>query len=61
MATKGKKHPSPPENMPMLHPHAAGLDGGAAEHWVGVPADRDAQPIQQWSALPWDVHRLADW
>ena len=61
MAKKGKKHTPTPENMPIIHPHAAGIDVGAEEHWVCVPADRDAQPIQKFSAFPCDLHRLADW
>jgi transposase len=47
--------------MPLLHPPAAGIDVGAEEPWGCVPADRDAQPGQTWSACPWDVQRLADW
>ena len=61
MAKKGKKNTPTPENMPIIHPHAAGIDVGAEEHWVCVPADRDAQPIQNLSALTCDLHRLADW
>lgn len=47
--------------MPLLPPHAAGIDGGAAAPWGGVPADRDAQPLQPCRACPGDVPRLADW
>jgi len=61
MAKKGKKNTPSPENMPILHPHAAGIDVGAEEHWVCVPADRDAQPVQKFSAFTCDLHRLADW
>ena len=61
MAKKGKKNPSTPEHMPILHPHAAGIDVGAEEHWVCVPAGREAQPVQKFSAFPCDLHRLADW
>jgi transposase len=61
MAKKGKKNTPTPEIMPMIHPHAAGIDVGAEEHWVCVPADRDAQPIQKFSAFTCDLHRLADW
>jgi len=61
MAKKGKKNNPAPENMPIIHPQAAGIDVGAEEHWVGVPADRDAQPVQKFSAFPCDLHRLADW
>jgi hypothetical protein len=61
MAKKAKKNASTPEDMPIIHAHAAGIDVGAEEHWVCVPADRDAQPIQKFSAFPCDLHRLADW
>jgi transposase len=45
----------------MLHPHAAGIDVGAEEHWVCVPAEREAHPVQQLSACTCDLHRLAAW
>jgi transposase len=61
MAKKGKKNKPTPENMPIIHPHAAGIDVGAEEHWVCVPADRDTQPIQTCSAFTGDLHRLAAW
>jgi transposase len=61
MAKKGKKNTPTLETMPLIHPHAAGIDVGAEEHWVCVPADRDAQPVQTLSAFPCDVHRLAAW
>jgi transposase len=61
MAKKGKKNTPTLEPMPRLHPQAAGLDVGAEAHGVCVPADRDAPPVQTWSAFPWDWHRLADW
>jgi transposase len=61
MAKKGKKTKPIPENMLIIHPHAAGIDVGAEEHWVCVPADRDAQPVQKFSAFTCDLHRLADW
>src|SRR5712691_8532653 len=61
MAKKGKKHQPALEHMPIIHPHAAGIDVGAEEHWVGVPADRDTQPVQQFSAFTCDLYRLADW
>ena len=51
MAKKGKKNTPTLENMPLIHPHAAGIDVGAEEHWVCVPADRDAQPVQKFSAF----------
>ena len=61
MATKGKKHQPAPEPLPLIHPHAAGIDVGAEEHWGGVPAERDAHPVQQLRACPCDLPRLAAW
>ena len=47
MAHKSKKTTPTSEGLPLVHPHAAGIDVGAEEHWVCVPADRDVQPIQK--------------
>jgi transposase len=44
-----------------LHPDAAGIDCGAAEHVVAVPPDRDATPVQTFKTFTADLHRLADW
>ncbi len=60
MAKKGKKHPSTPENMPILHPHAAGIDVGAEEHWVCVPADEN-MPILHPHAAGIDVGAEEHW
>ena len=34
---------------------------GATEHWVAVPADRDAQPVQRFGAFTADLYALAAW
>jgi len=44
-----RRRPSPkprtsPDALERLHPHAAGVDCGSAEHFVAVPPDRDAMP-----------------
>jgi hypothetical protein len=36
--------------LEQLNLNAAGIDVGATEHWVAVPADRDAQPVQRFGA-----------
>src|SRR4029434_7551626 len=41
--------------------NAAGIDVGATEHWVAVPADRDAQPVQRFGAFTGDLYALAEW
>ncbi|MEE8130886.1 MAG: IS110 family transposase, partial [Vicinamibacterales bacterium] len=39
----------------------AGIDCGAAEHYVSVPPDRDPTPIQSFRTFTADLERLADW
>ena len=34
---------------------------GADAHWVAVPADRDAQPVQWFGAFTADLYALAEW
>jgi transposase len=50
-----------PAALERLHPHAAGIDCGSAEHCVAVPPDRDPTPVQSFPTLTGDLHRLADW
>jgi transposase len=44
-----------------LHPHAAGLDCGATQHFVAVPPDRAAPPVQAFGTVTPELHRLAAW
>jgi transposase len=46
------------KEMPVVHVDAAGIDIGSRSHWVAVPADRDAEPVREFSsftvtARPW--------
>jgi transposase len=50
-----------PAALERLHPHAAGIDCGSAEHFVAVPPDRDATPVRSFATFTGDLHRLADW
>ena len=57
-------HPDPPagsSSLQVVNPHAAAVDIGAAEHWVAVPPDRDAQPVRCFGTCPIDLEALADW
>jgi transposase len=47
--------------MPMIHTDAAGIDVGSRSHWVAIPAERDAQPVREFSSFTGDLYRLADW
>ena len=57
----GKTPASGPSLLERLTPNAAGIDCGAAEHYVAVPADRDAAPVRSFKSFTTDLHRLADW
>ncbi len=44
-----------------INPHAAGIDCGAAEHYVAVPPDRSPLPVQAFKTFTTDLQRLTDW
>jgi transposase len=44
----------------MLEPHAAGVDIGATETYVAIPADRDPQPVRRFSTFTRDLEQRAD-
>ena len=48
-------------SLPTIHLNAAAVDIGSNEHWVAVPADRDAQPVRRFTAFTDDLHAVADW
>src|SRR5207237_7832525 len=50
-----------PSVLEHINPHAAGIDCGSAEHFVAVPPDRDATPVQSFPTFTGDLYRLADW
>jgi len=58
MAKRSKKRC---EELPTLHPDAAGIDVGASELFVAVSADRDPQPIRSFPTFTRDLNALADW
>ena len=47
--------------MPVVHPHAAGLDIGSSEIWAAVPADSDPIAVRPFPSFTPDLHALADW
>lgn len=47
--------------LQQIEPNAAGIDVGAAVHYVAVPPDRDQEPVRHFGAMTSDLHALADW
>ena len=59
-----KKNPSvskTPPSLPVLHPHAAGIDIGAREIYVAVPPERDPKPVRCFATFTADLLALRDW
>jgi transposase len=47
--------------MPVMRPDAAGIDIGATEIFVAVPADRAAENVRSFPTFTQDLYALADW
>jgi transposase len=45
----------------ILNPNAAGIDVGNESHYVAVPPDRDATPVQEFGCWTADLVRLCEW
>ncbi len=58
---KSRKDRKKKAAMPVLRPNAAGIDIGATEIFVAVPADRDPQPVRSYPSFTPDLQALADW
>ncbi len=58
MAKRAKKRC---EQLPILHPDAAGIDVSASELFVAVSPDRDFQPVRSFPTFTRDLNALADW
>jgi transposase len=48
-------------NLPVMRPNAGGIDIGATEIFVAVPADRDTETVRSFPTFTQDLHTLADW
>ena len=47
--------------LPVLHPHAAGIDIGAREIYTAVPPGSDPRPVRAFATFTEDLHALRDW
>jgi transposase len=57
MAKKRNKTAS----LPLVEPDAAGIDIGATQVFVAVPADRDSEPVRSFQTFTVELERLSDW
>jgi hypothetical protein len=49
------------DDRPILQPDAAGIDIGAREIFVAVPADRDENPVRVFPTFTADLEEMAKW
>jgi transposase len=62
MARKRKKDAKTNNaTLPVMRPDAAGIDIGATEIFVAVPADRAAENVRSFPTFTQDLYVLADW
>jgi transposase len=47
--------------LPVLHADTAGIDIGATEIYVAVPADRDEEPVRCFGGFTEDLRKIAEW
>ena len=48
----------PTTNLPIVNPHAAGIDIGSREHWVAV--DQNKENVQSFGVYTQDYEQLID-
>lgn len=56
-----KKSVKRDRRMPVMRPHAAGMDIGAEEIYVAIPSDHDDEPVRCFGTFTCDLRALADW
>jgi transposase len=61
MARKRKNKKPTDAVLPVMRPDAAGIDIGATEIFVAVPADRGAENVRSFPTFMQDLYALAEW
>jgi len=58
---KQKKKVHVDQTWELINPHAAGIDIGSREHFVGVPAAATPKNVRSFGTFTADLEALADW
>lgn len=61
MVSRSSRRKQKSAAMERINLDAAGIDIGAASHFVAVPEDRDESPVREFAAYTADLYRLAEW
>ena len=59
--SRNTTQPASFDTLPIVNPHAAGLDIGSDEIWACVPPDRDPQPVRKFGTFTPDLQALVNW
>ncbi len=59
--TTSKRKRQQRQDLPVVHPRAAGVDIGSQFHVVAVPADCDPEPVRSFRSFTGDLYQLAEW
>jgi len=59
--TKAKTKSQATQALREQEPNAAGIDLGAEEIWVAVPAERDQNPVRRFEAFTQDLMAIVQW
>ena len=61
LSKKAKRRSRERALLEKVHLNAAGIDVGAATHWVAVPEDRDENPVRSFGVFTSDLIALCEW
>lgn len=64
MVARGKGPIRPATSLPVVHPHAAGIDVGASELYVCVPEDAVSpgeSPVRRFGVFTGELDKLVEW
>jgi transposase len=59
--TKAKTKSQATKALREHEPNAGGIDLGAEEIWVAVPAERDPNPVRRFEAFTQDLKAIVEW
>jgi transposase len=57
----GRRLASADPGLRIVHPNAGGIDVGNGSHFVAVPADRDADSVQEFGCWTAELQRMGKW
>ena len=60
-AARVRKKTNKAMELPTMRANSAGIDIGAEEIWVAIPADRDQEPVRRFGSFTAELKQIADW